>query len=70
MKPDSVRILSSRVLLAASFSASAGPTVIKALQIKGVFNEKTTLASSGKLPSTTACCSTLTCPSCLVLAPP
>lgn len=44
MKTVSVRILSSLVLLAASFSASAGPTVVKALQIKGVFNEKIGLA--------------------------
>jgi len=40
MKTVSIRLLSSLVLLAASFSASAGPNVTKALEVKGVFNEK------------------------------
>jgi hypothetical protein len=40
MKTVSLRLLSSLVLMAASFSASAGPTVGKALEINGVFNEK------------------------------
>ena len=40
MKTVSVRLLSSLVLMAASFSASAGPNVVKALEVKGVFNEK------------------------------
>jgi hypothetical protein len=40
MKTVSVRLLSSLVLMAASFSASAGPNVVRALEVKGVFNEK------------------------------
>lgn len=40
MKNASVRLLSSLVLMAASFSASAGPNTVKALEVKGVFNEK------------------------------
>lgn len=40
MKTVSIRFLSSLVLMAASFSVSAGPTVVKALEVKGVFNEK------------------------------
>ena len=40
MKTLSIRLLSGVVLLAASFSASAGPSVTKALEVKGVFNEK------------------------------
>ena len=40
MKTVSIRLLSSLVLVAASFSASAAPTVGKALEVKGVFNEK------------------------------
>lgn len=40
MKTVSIRLLSSLALMAASFTASAGPNVVKALEIKGVFNEK------------------------------
>lgn len=40
MKTVSIRLLSSLVLTAASFSASAGPTVVRALEIKGIFTEK------------------------------
>ncbi|MDY0964857.1 hypothetical protein [Massilia sp. CFBP9026] len=40
MKTVSLRLLPSLVLMAASLSASAGPTVTRALEVKGVFNEK------------------------------
>jgi len=40
MKIVSIRLLSSLVMMAASFSASAGPTVVGTLEVKGVFNEK------------------------------
>ncbi len=40
MKTVSIRLLSSLLLMAASFPASAAPTVVAALEVKGVFNEK------------------------------
>ncbi len=40
MKNVTVRLLSSLVLMAASFGASAGTLVSKTLEVKGVFNEK------------------------------
>lgn len=40
MKIVSISLLSSVVLMAASFSASAGQHVVRALEINGVFNEK------------------------------
>ncbi len=40
MKTVTIRLLSGLLLITASFSASAGPTVGRALEIAGVFNEK------------------------------
>jgi len=40
MKTLSITLLSSLVLMTSSFSASAGPTVTRALEVKGVFTEK------------------------------
>ena len=40
MKTVSIHLLSSLVLMTASFSASAGPNAVEALEVKGVFNEK------------------------------